>query len=43
MLTTQTAPAESGSNQRNTPPSCVLEMSGVEADNIEENPHINQN
>jgi hypothetical protein len=39
MLTTQTAPAESDSSQQNTPPSCVLEMSGVEADNIQEEPH----
>jgi hypothetical protein len=40
MLTTQTAPAESDSSQQNRPPSCVLERSGVEADNIEEEPHI---
>jgi len=40
MLTTRTAPVESDSSQRNTPPSCALEMSGVEADNIEEDPHI---
>jgi len=40
MPTAQTAPAESDSSQRNTPPSCVLEMSGAEADNMEEEPHI---
>jgi hypothetical protein len=40
MQTTQTAPAESDSSQQNTPPSCVLEMSVVEADNIEQELHI---
>jgi len=40
MLTTQTAPAVSDSSRQNTPPSCALEMSGAEADNIEEEAHI---
>lgn len=40
MLTAQTAPAEPDSSRQNRPPSCVLEMSEVEADKIEENPHI---
>jgi len=40
MPTTQTAPVESDSSQLNTPPSCALEMSGAEADNIKEEPHI---
>jgi len=39
MPTTQTAPVESDSSQRNTPPSCALEMSAAEADNIQEEPH----
>jgi hypothetical protein len=38
MLTAQTAPVASDSSPQNTPPSCVLGTSGVEAINIKGKP-----